>query len=577
MKDYNEMAKAVLKRRDEYIASRKKQRAMLLKAGVPLCSLVLVCLVGLTFWINKLPDLPIAPTKPTVSTTDNTNTEINTLENTESTQNIPQTNTKPVENTPNVDPTEPKTSKPSGNTGDVPATDSDGKPGVIPPGIIQGGTAATNPAVPPNVDATSAVDPTEPQSPIIPDEPVVTAPAVDPTVPVVTDYPLPTDSWCPPAPTVPWYPKPTDSVVMPTEPCEPSETDPTEPTEAPTGPLTINVGGKQYTAQVGDMVTYTAELYVKDYFESFMAGVLYDSKLEIVEVVNPMEEDPAPVHYPNLTGGSELLNYHRDRYAEKEICVVASKISGYKFKEPKVLFTFDFIVKRAGETNIALKIEDLTAKGGEPYYFSGGRQLIFEGINTEEYLTVTPSSEVVIPTSPKEEEEEETVPPFTYPEESFDSEAQIICDDRTYSADVGQRVTYVVELEAQEKFEYIQAMVKFGDGLEAYEPIETEDLYKENIAMPNLKGVASIDFRANHIENNQSVPVVKMNASTHIKFDFRRRKVLMQIDFIVTEPGEYNIDLIIEEMYIRGAKYYFNSGEQVIFDGIEIYEYIIVN
>lgn len=575
MKDYNEMAKAVFERRDEYTATRKKQRAMFLKTSIPLCSLVLVCLVGLTFWLNKLPDLPVAPTKPTVNTTESTNAEISNPENTDSTQYIPQTNTKPVEITPGIDPTEPKPSKPSGSAGVVPEPDTSDKPSVVPPHTDA--TSMLDPTEFPNVDVTTPAIPGTSVPPTKPVTPQATPPVVEPTVPIVTNYPLPTDSWCPPAPTEPWCPTPTDSVVMPTEPCEPSETNPTEPTEAPTGPLTINVGGKQYTAQVGDMVTYTAELYVKDYFESFMAGVLYDSKLEVVEVVNPREEDPAPVHYPNLTGGSELLNYHRDRYAEKEICVVASKISGYKFKEPKVLFTFDFIVKRAGETKIALNIEDLTAKGGEPYYFSGGRQLIFEGINTEEYLTITPASEVVIPTSPKEEEVEETVPPFTYPDESFDSEAQIICDDRTYSADVGQRVTYVVELEAQEKFEYIQAMVKFGDGLEAYEPIETEDLYKEAISMPNLNGAAFINFRANHMENDQSIPVVKMNASTNVKFDFRRRKVLMQIDFIVAESGEYNIDLIIEEMYISGAKYYFNRGEQVTFDGIEIYEYIIVN
>ena len=53
MKDYNEMAKAVFERRDEYLAEKKRKRAMLLKAGVPVCSLLLVSLLGVTIWMTK--------------------------------------------------------------------------------------------------------------------------------------------------------------------------------------------------------------------------------------------------------------------------------------------------------------------------------------------------------------------------------------------------------------------------------------------------------------------------------------------------------------------------------------------
>ena len=326
------------------------------------------------------------------------------------------------------------------------------------------------------------------------------------------------------------------------------------------------------------MVTYTAELYVKDYFETFQAGVLYDSQLEVVEVVNDEEDDSAPVHYPNITGGSELMNYHRDKStkAEKQIFVTGSRLSGYRFKEQKVLFTFDFIVKKPGETKIVLDIEELVAKGGEPSYFTGGKQIVSEGINIEEYLSVTPADEVVIPTAPKDEEILETIPPFTYPEESYDGDTLILCDGRIYGADVGQRVTYVVELEAEEKFEGIETMVKFGDGLEAYEPMETDDLDKATITMPNLKG-ALVAFNVPHVENDITIPVVRFSASTHYKYDFRRRKVLLQVDFIVSKPGVYNIDLAISEMSIDGVRSYFVRGEQVVSDGIEIYEYVIVN
>lgn len=221
MKDYNEMAKAVFERRDEYVATRKKQRTMLLKAGVPLCSLVLVCLVGLAFWLKKLPDLPVVPVKPGVSATENTDTQIINPEITDNTQSVTQVNPDPTEprpDAPETDPVEPKPSKPAGSTNVVPMPDTGDKPNteVIPPGI-QDATSATDPAVRPGVDT------------MVPDvtEPVATEPAEEPTLSacdVPCTFPLPTDSW----------------VDIATEP-----TEPTEPTEAPTGPLIINVGEKQ--------------------------------------------------------------------------------------------------------------------------------------------------------------------------------------------------------------------------------------------------------------------------------------------------------------------------------------------
>lgn len=547
MKDYNEMAKAVFERRDEFVANRKKQRATLLKAGVPLCSVVLIALLTVTLWQSRLPEITTAPTQPTVSTenTQHTNSTeyLQSTDSTEPVESTPENTAGEEEDVPYV----PVQTDATVGIDDVPACSPD-KP--------QTGTT------PESEDSFVPESPEDPsQAPTIPDEPTLPQEEVPPT-----------------DPTEPMYPSTTD----PTEPMNPPTTEPTEssgqPVE-PTGPLTIKVGEKQYVAQVGDMVTYTAELYVKDYFETFQACVLHDSKLEVVEVVNPNEDDPSPVHFPNLTGGSEGLNYHRDKSSktEKQIFVTAIRLSGYNFREQKVLFTFDFMVKEPGETEIALEIEELVAKGGSPEYFIAGRQLIFEGINTEEYLTITPKSEVEIPTLPKEEDTEGTTPPFTYPEESFDGETRIDCDGRTYSADVGQRVTYVIELEADEKFEDIQLMIKYGDGLEVFEPNETGDVTAEDIALPNLDGSELIGYDVKYTQNDQVYSGVRLSASSLRRYDFRRRKVLMLVDFIVTKPGEYSIDLVVEEMTINFPKSYFYKGEQKIFEGIEFYTYVVVN
>lgn len=554
MKDYNQMAQDVFRRRDEYLAMKEKKKAMLLKAGVPLCSLVLVALLGLTLWLHKMPEIPVAPVAPTTKQTENTNDTVIASSQTV----IGENPTDPGMNALPQDPTEPEnTYVPPVQTtpADKPGSDSGNK-------YPESSTGTEDNVVPPFPDWT------------VPDE---TYPLVDPTEPCM---PLPTDSWeestYPEKPLETRPPLPQDRPSV--ETTLPEEPTPTEPTEAPTGPVEITVGGKKYTAQTGDMVTYTAELYVKDLFETLQMGVLYGSELEVVEVVNTKEDDPAPVHFPNLKSGSVNMNYHRDssRDAEKQIHMTGIRYSGYNFREQKVLATFDFIVKKPGETMIALDIEEMAVKGGETYYFSSGKQMIFENINIEESLKITPAEDIVVP-KPSEPEQEESVPPFVYPEESFDGEALITCDGRTYSADVGQRVTCCVELEASEKFDSVQLIVKHSPELEAYEPKETEEVVKEDVACPNLNGSVIVNFNGRTEVNGEVVSAVKMNAVNIRKYNFRKRKLLIQVDFIVASPGEFSVDLIMEVLGIDGDKCYFEKGEQLIFDGIEIYEYVIVN
>ena len=86
MKDYNEMAKAVFERRDEYFAERQRKQAMLFRAGLPICSLVLVTMMGLLLWNSNT---PVLETKPSEYNTykEHTTTEAENTNNTDNTFN----------------------------------------------------------------------------------------------------------------------------------------------------------------------------------------------------------------------------------------------------------------------------------------------------------------------------------------------------------------------------------------------------------------------------------------------------------------------------------------------------------
>ncbi len=81
MKDYNEMASAVFRRRDEYIADRKRKTGIILKAGVPVCSLLLVSLLGILVWHGgRLPEIPATPSPDNSLVQDTEDKTENTLQ-----------------------------------------------------------------------------------------------------------------------------------------------------------------------------------------------------------------------------------------------------------------------------------------------------------------------------------------------------------------------------------------------------------------------------------------------------------------------------------------------------------------
>lgn len=545
MKNYNEMADAVFRRRDEFVAARKKRNGILIKAGASVCALLLVAVVGIGVW-RALPQVPsVKPTEPTTASsyteeitscpeqTQDTQTT-QTQKVTESKSNTPQAEDTPKETLP-PDPTEPNTDQ----SFDTPQT---GEPG-IPVDSTSAGATDSDSVVRPD-DSTEAVPPT--------------VQPVEPTTVVWEDQTLPG--------------------------LEPTTPEATEPTEPPTGPLYIECSGKTYEAQTGDMVTLTVELQADELIKSANVIAKYDYYYGRLEVVNLeelgfTEKQLRQVHAPNLGDALSFISYNAGNYgryrAVKLDFVATENEFAVDFTESKVLLTFSFIVKKPGNTKVELVPNNIVSVNDTEYY-RNGNQVVDEGVELDAYLTIIPAAEVVLPTSPAEEEKPEGTP-FTYPEESTDGELIINCDGRTYSADVGDTVTFVTELKADEMFINIHVVLDYP---EEYLSLNVPQKGKQ--AFPNMYGM-TYNFEGYKDSATGEVvnPAVIMVATDIYGFDFTSRQVLAQLEFEVIKAGEIDLDMHFEDMgkynenaYVNEA--YFDGGVQKSFDDIYIYDYVLV-
>ncbi|MBQ7999718.1 MAG: hypothetical protein IJ298_00695 [Ruminococcus sp.] len=579
MKDYNEMADAVFRRRDEYLAAKKKHAAILLKAGASVCALLLVAVVGISVW-RALPQIPSQkPTEPTVTasinvteTKDNITTEPETATAQEDTKANSEATKKPVVAT------DPVESTPAGNT-DKPQTET-----TLPPDPTEPSTEykGDKPATDGSVDPTSATE--GPNAPgmdsfpgwtpgTMPQTPATQAPTAGDDRPVTTEAPCTTAVCC----TIPGLdetlPGYTDGV----------ETTTTEPTEPPTGPLYLECDGKTYEAQVGDMVTLTVELQADELIKSANVIAKYDYYYGRLEVVNLKElgfteKQFRNVHAPNMGDALTLVSYNSGTYgryrAVKLDFVATENEFAVDFTEPKVLLTFSFIVKKTGNTKVELVPNKIVSVNDTEYY-RNGNQVVDEGVELDAYLTITPASEVVLPTPPAEEVKPEEIP-FTYPQESTDGELIINCDGRIYSANVGDTVTFVTELKADEMFINIHVALDYPE-----EYLNFNVPQKGKQAFPNMYGM-TYNFEGYKDSATGEVinPAVIMVATDIYGFDFTSRQVLSQLEFEVIKAGEIDLDLHFEDMFKyaeRGKEEpYFELGVQKSFDDIYIYDYVLV-
>ncbi len=316
---------------------------------------------------------------------------------------------------------------------------------------------------------------------------------------------------------------------------------PTVPEEIPfdTG---INVDGTVYNAEVGDTVTYTVALTVEKAIEDIQATIVYDSdKLDI----------DGEIRFPNLSG--VFSNEISDGVIKYNI----SDVSGFAFSQQE-LVVIDFIVKDTSYSEINQLVEEMTIMGdGSESYFTAGSPSITEGISVSEKLT----GEFVSEVSP------EVTEPETEPTTSTQTkETGIHVGGTILNANIGDTVTYKVDLTAARLFENIQATVTYdSEKLELVRKSDVSALERE-IAIPNMGAVLNMNLDGE----------VKFNASYTEGYNFTEEKLLITLDFVVKDTSYSEISLLVEEMTIMGdgSESYFTGGNPSITEGITLTESI---
>ena len=581
MKDYNEMAEAVFRRRDEFVAARKKRNGIILRTGASLCALLLVAVVGVSVW-KALPEIPVVPpTEPETTVTERTDTTgTNEAEDTKPQIDVTESdkNTDPVEK-----PTE--NTKPEGNK----KPDKNETTG--------------------NEEVTLPQDPTETQKPDAGDTPSAGFPSETlpgATLPpdhtettenedIVEDTTAPSPGVDPTEATLPEWTEAPCTTALPMEPTTPEvpettvacETDSTEyiPKDTLPPPVLFECDGKTYEVQYGDVVNLTVELQADELLESAVIRTRYgdnenDTDLRVVDLSRKgfTDKQRKEAHLPNLGDAPALIDYYEVWRGQKNINVrfgTLKEEEALDFTEKKVLFTFSFFVEGHRDSRIEVLPASIKTVNGTDYVEN--HQLVAEGIDLDIKVDISNSADIVRPTLP-EEEEIIPVPPaedsdFTYPAESTDGDLVITCQGRKYSADIEDTVIYTLELEAEKPIEGIQLTFDYGNAdLKLIEPKPAEGT-KGEVWFPNLYGVEYNHVGRSDGNNYQ----IKMNATDIMGFDFKDRKVLMTFKFKVKKYGELKLTPCIEYMYSTEPKdYFFYLGKQVDYENIRLYEYVTV-
>ena len=147
----------------------------------------------------------------------------------------------------------------------------------------------------------------------------------------------------------------------------------------------ITINGEVYEVPVGETFNYIFDLQAAELFEDIQATLYYDS--DMVDVTKTTSDGFDEV--PNL-GDSLVYNDAVAGYVKFN----SISLRGFDFTTMKNLITVQFTATAAGESEIYLNIEEMTIKGNEDSYFTGGEQVKFDGLETEEY------SDYVAPTEP---------------------------------------------------------------------------------------------------------------------------------------------------------------------------------
>ena len=333
----------------------------------------------------------------------------------------------------------------------------------------------------------------------------------------------------------------------------------------------ILVGDVVYDdVQVGDTITYTVNLKAAEAFYGVEAEIAYDS--EKLELLPKDAKDALSSFKGSLTSMND----------EEEGCVKFSAAGTRKFdfKSEKPMITLDFLVKNTEYSEIVLSVRDIWIDGygaDERWYFKNYEPVITEGISLVQSLEVTDRPEV--PTvkessAPTEEittqehtTETATTATATPPTQLEKPQRGIGVGGAVYYiADAGDRVVYTVKLSAEELFDGLQATIAYD--IEKLEPaslfengVLVTDVYEQGRWMcPNL---------GNPIATTDVDGIIKIYDIVPKGNDFSDGKVLFEIEFLVKDSAYSEIELIIDEMRIKGGEdSYFSGGVATNTQGI---------
>ncbi len=151
--------------------------------------------------------------------------------------------------------------------------------------------------------------------------------------------------------------------------------------------------------------------------------------------------------------------------------------------------------------------------------------------------------------------------------------------DKVYNPQVGDIITYKIDLQAEELFENAHVQITYDSTkLKVMREVEygpDTDPWEMNywevespLRCPNL---------TNTIVNLSTPGSIKFVATTTSGYNFKEEKNLFNVQFEVVEEGVSEINLIMKEMWIKGgeeAYFQIDKNAPVVTEGISINEYV---
>ncbi len=157
------------------------------------------------------------------------------------------------------------------------------------------------------------------------------------------------------------------------------------------------------------------------------------------------------------------------------------------------------------------------------------------------------------------------------------SNTVITVGGKDYPAQVGDTLTYTVDVTAARLFENIQAVVNYDP-----EKLELKLVTSDDPDLTDLEFQAATyceNINDGLIFNPGIAGSVKFNASKVAGYNFKSEKTLIYLTFEVKEDAASEIAISIEEMTIKGdgSESYFTNGQPAITEGITVKETLTGN